>query len=150
MIAKEKDAVALQLRNAVARKRVRHIDDFLPNLNQADLLAGDAQRANSILERRVKIGVRRNEQSKAKTTLANAELSAAAANSGQNIQNSPRQAFKPPLRNNGAKAVGYSDEEPKALNRSVWRCTGGAARFAGNLLEAAAALACWLAALSAI
>lgn len=136
VIAKEKDAVGAPTANAVAaQKAVRHIDDFLPNLNQADLLAGDAQRANSILgEARQNWGAaKRAEQ--VKTTLANAELSAAAANSGQNIQNSIRQAFKPLLRNNGAKAVGYSDEELKALNRVVrGDALGGAARFAGNLL----------------
>ena len=69
------------------------------------------------------------------TLLSNAELNAASANSGGNIQNSIKQAFKPLLKNNAAKAVGYNAEELAALNkvvRGTW--TGSAARAAGNLL----------------
>lgn len=136
VIAKEKDAIGAPTANAVAaQSAMRHIDDFLPNLQQADLLAGDALKANSILnEARQNWGAaKRAEQ--VQTILANAELSAASANSGQNIQNSIRQGFKPLLRNNAAKAVGYNAEELKALNRIVrGDALGGAARFAGNLL----------------
>lgn len=136
VIAKEKDAVGQSTASAVAARRaIDKLDDFLPNLNQADLLAGDAAKANQILtEARQNWGAaKRAEQ--VQTLRGNAEINAAAANSGQNIQNATRQAFKPLLKNNGAKAIGYNDEEMRALNRVVrGDALGGAARFAGNLL----------------
>lgn len=136
IIAKEVDAVGMPTANAVsARAAIKHIDDFLPNLQQSELLAGDAAKANSILsDARQNWGAaKRAEQ--AQTLLANAELNAASANSGGNFQNSIKQAFKPLLKNNAAKAVGYNADELAALNkvvRGTW--TGSAARAAGNLL----------------
>jgi hypothetical protein len=136
VIAKEKDAVGQATANATAARRaISHIDDFLPNLSQADLLAGDAAKANQILgEARQNWGAaKRSEQ--VQNLRANAEINAAAANSGQNIQNATKQAFKPLLKNNYAKAAGFDDAEKAALNRVVrgdW--LGGAARFGGNLL----------------
>lgn len=136
VIAKEKDAVGQATANSTAaRSAIKHIDDFLPNLSQADLLAGDAAKANRILEeaRQNWAAAKRAEQ--VQTLRANAELNAAAANSGQNIQNATKQAFKPLIKNNYAKAVGYNAEERAALNRVVrGDMMGSAARFAGNLL----------------
>lgn len=136
VVGRETDAIGRPTANAAAaRSAIGHIDDFLPNLNPADLLRGNAGAANSILgEARSNWGAaKRSEQ--VKTLLANAEINAASANSGGNIQNATKQAFKPLLRNNGAKAIGYNDEEMAALNkivRGTW--TGSAARAAGNLL----------------
>lgn len=136
VLAKEVDAVGKPTANAVAARRaIGHIDDFLPNLNQADLLAGDAAKANQILDTARKNWGAAKRAETVQTTLANAELNAAAANSGANIQNATKQAFKPLLKNNAAKAIGYNAEELKALNdvvRGTW--TGSAARAAGNLL----------------
>lgn len=136
VVAKEVDSVGMPTANAVAaRSAIKRIDDFLPNLQQADLLAGDAAKANSILnEARQNWGAAKRAE-KVQTLLSNAELNAASANSGGNIQNSIKQAFKPLLKNNAAKAVGYNADELKALNnvvRGTW--TGSAARAAGNLL----------------
>lgn len=135
-LAKEVDSVGAPTANAAAaRLAIKKIDDFLPNLNQADLLAGDAAKANQILDTARKNWGAAKRAETVQTTLANAELNAASANSGGNIQNSIKQAFKPLLKNNAAKAVGYNADELKALNnvvRGTWN--GSAARAAGNLL----------------
>jgi len=136
VISREVDAVGAPTGNAVAaRKAIGHLDDFIPNLTPSQLLRGDADVANSILrEARANWGAaKRAEQ--VQTLAANAEINAAAAHSGANIQNATKQAFKPLLRNQGAKAVGFNDQEMEALNKIVrgsW--TGSAARAAGNLL----------------
>jgi hypothetical protein len=62
-------------------------------------------------------------------------LNAASSHSGANIQNATKQAFKPLLKNDGAKVASWTDDEKEALNnivRGTW--TGHAARAAGNLL----------------
>lgn len=134
--AKEKDAIGQSTRQAVAAQRaIEHIDNFLPTLKQPDLIAGDAAKANSILEDARKNWGSYKKSSQVQTLLGNAELNAASANSGGNIQNSIKQAFKPLLKNNAAKVASWSDDEKAALNkivRGTW--TGTAARAAGNLL----------------
>lgn len=136
VLAKEVDGVGRPTANAVAsRKAIGHIDNFLPNLNQADLLAGDAAKANQILDTARKNWGAAKRAETVQTTLANAEINAAASHSGANIQNATKQAFKPLLKNNAAKAIGYNDEELGALNkvvRGTWM--GSAARAGGNLL----------------
>lgn len=134
--AKERDVTGSLTRQAVAANRaIDHIDNFLPNLQQPDLIAGDASKANAILEdaRQNWGAAKRAEQ--VQTIAKNAEINAASANSGANLQNSTKQAFKPLLKNNYAKAGGYTDIEKQALNkivRGTW--TGTVARAAGNLL----------------
>jgi hypothetical protein len=67
--------------------------------------------------------------------LNNAEVDAATANSGMNIQNRIRQTLKPLLKNNEAKMAGYNDEEREAVRKLV-RGSGAmnALRYAGNAL----------------
>lgn len=135
-LAKERDAAGQFTPAATAAQRaIGHIDNFLPNLQQGDLLAGDATRANAILQRaRANWGAAKRGEN-VQNLAANAEINAASANSGANIQNATKQAFKPMLKNNAAKAVGYNDQEIAALNdivRGTW--TGSIARAAGNLL----------------
>jgi hypothetical protein len=134
--AKERDAQGQLTRQAVAANRaINHINDFLPNLQQGDLLAGNAAAANTRLQAaRQDWGAYKRAQN-VQTLAGNAEINAASANSGANIQNATKQAFKPMLKNNAAKAVGYNPEELAALNqivRGTW--TGSIARAAGNLL----------------
>jgi hypothetical protein len=137
-LGKERDAQGQLTRQAVSANRAaRHIDDFLPNLNQADLLAGDATRANELLADARRNWNQYKKGQEVERLLGNAQLNAASANSGANIQNATKQAFKPLLRNNEAKArsMGFNDEEVAALNqvvRGTW--AGSAARAAGNLL----------------
>lgn len=135
-LAKERDAAGQFTPAAAAAQRaIGHIDNFLPNLQQGDLLAGDAAKANGILgEARQNWGAAKRAEA-VQTLAANAEINAASANSGANLQNATKQAFKPLLKNNAAKAIGYTDIEKQALNkivRGTW--TGTIARGAGNLL----------------
>lgn len=143
VLAKEVDGVGKPTANAVAaRTAIGHIDDFLPNLNQADLLAGDAAKANQILDTARKNWGAAKRAETVQTTLANAEINAAASHSGANIQNATKQAFKPLLKNNAAKAIGYNDEELGQLSkvvRGTWM--GSAARASGNLLGGGGGLA---------
>lgn len=135
-LAKEKDAIGQPTRQAAAASRAMdHINDFLPNLKQPDLLAGDAAKANDILGEARQNWAAYKKSSQVGTLMGNAELNAASANSGGNIQNSVKQAFKPLLKNNAAKVASWTPEEKDALNnivRGTW--TGSAARAAGNVL----------------
>jgi hypothetical protein len=67
--AKERDAIGQPTRQSVAASRaISHIDDFLPNLRQVDLIAGDAARANDILDdARKKIGGHTKNRRKCRT-----------------------------------------------------------------------------------
>lgn len=135
-LAKEKDAIGQPTRQSVAASRAMgHIDDFLPNLKQSDLLAGDATKANSVLDEARSNWAAYKNASQVKNLASNAELNAASSHSGANIQNATKQAFKPLLKNNAGKVASWSPEEKDALNsivRGTW--TGHAARAAGNVL----------------
>lgn len=134
--AKETDVTGSLTRQAVAANRaIDHIDNFLPSLQQPDLIAGDAAKANGILDTARQNWGAAKRAERVQTLAANAEINAASANSGGNLQNATKQAFKPLLKNDFAKASGYTDIEKQALNkivRGTW--TGTAARAAGNLL----------------
>lgn len=135
-LSTERDGAGQFTRQAVAAKRaIGHIDEFLPNLKQEDLLSGNAAKASSILgEARQNWGAAKRSEM-VQNLANNAEINAASANSGANIGNATRQAFKPIAKNNFAKAVGYNDEERAALDkiiRGTW--TGAATRVAGNIL----------------
>ena len=135
-LAKEKDAIGQPTRQAAAASRaIDQVNDFLPNLKQPDLLAGDAAKANSLLEQARANWAAFKKSSQVQNLASNAELNAASSHSGANIQNATKQAFKPLLKNDGAKVASWTDEEKDALNsivRGTW--TGNAARAAGNVL----------------
>ncbi len=135
-LAKEKDAIGQPTRQAAAATRaIDLVNDFLPNLKQPDLLAGNAARANSILDEARANWAAFKKSSQVQNLAGNAELNAASSHSGANIQNATKQAFKPLLKNDTAKVSSWTDEEKNALNnivRGTW--TGSAARAAGNVL----------------
>jgi hypothetical protein len=135
-LAKEKDAIGQPTRQAAAASRaIDQVNDFLPNLKQPDLLAGDAAKANDILGEARANWAAYKKASQVQNLAGNAELNAASSHSGANIQNATKQAFKPLLKNDGAKVASWSPEETNALNsivRGTW--TGHAARAAGNVL----------------
>ncbi len=134
--ALERDAIGAPTSDArAATKAINHIDDFLANIKQPDLLAGDASKAVPILQDARANWSAMKKAQEVQNKLGNAELSAASANSGGNIQNSIKQQFKPLLMNDAKKAIGYTDAEKEQINniiRGTW--TGKAARAAGNLL----------------
>ena len=122
-LAKEKDAIGQPTAEAAAAGRaISKIDDFLPNLDQSDLLAGDASKANAILGE-ARANYKAYKQSSLVDTKAdNAQLQAASTYGGGNINNATRQAFRPMLKNNAAGASGFSPEALDQLNQVV---TGG-------------------------
>jgi hypothetical protein len=135
-LAKEKDAIGQPTRQAAAASRaIDQVNDFLPNLKQPDLLAGNAARANDILGEARANWAAFKKSSQVQNLAGNAALNAASSHSGANIQNATKQAFKPLLKNDGAKVASWTNEEKDALNsivRGTW--TGSAARAAGNVL----------------
>jgi hypothetical protein len=135
-LAKEKDAIGQPTRQAAAASRaIDQVNDFLPNLKQQDLLAGNAAKANDILNTARQNWAAFKKSSQVQTLAGNAELNAASSHSGANIQNATKQAFKPLLKNDGAKVASWTNDEKDALNsivRGTW--TGNAARAAGNVL----------------
>ncbi len=135
-IAKERDQIGQLTPNAAAAvKAIDHVTDFLPNLKQADLIAGDAGKAASILEKARGDWAAYKKASLVQNTLGNAELNAAAAHSGGNLQNSIKQAFKPLLKNDGAKVASWSDAEKAQLEKIVkGTFASNTARVAGNIL----------------
>jgi len=134
-LAKEVDAIGQPTTEAAAATRaIEHIDDFLPNLRQADLLAGDARRANAILsDARGDWGAARRAETVA-NAVERADLNAAVANSGQNIDNATRQRIKGILQNPKLRA-GFSPAEQLQMHQ-IARGTvvGNLSRAVGNLL----------------
>jgi hypothetical protein len=119
-LSKEVDAIGQPTAEAAAaRMAISKIDDFLPNLNQTDLLAGDAAKANSILQEARANYKSYKQGSLVDTKQANAELQAASTYGGGNINNATRQAFRPLLRNNEAGLSGFSPEASAQANQVV-------------------------------
>lgn len=102
---------------AIARSE---IDNYLGNIPQSDLIAGNAQKANEILkEARANWGSASRAEDVQKA-LSNAEVNTGAAYSGGNINNATRQSLKPILKsklNNGFS--GYTPEEVEQLRTAV-------------------------------
>jgi hypothetical protein len=128
--AKQRDAVGMPTTEAAAAGRaIAHIDDFLPNLKQPDLLRGDAQAASKILTD-ARGDYRAYKQAQiAETKMENARIQAASTYGGGNINNALRQAYRPLEVNNFAKSSNWSPAAQAALKDVV---EGG--RF-GNLMR---------------
>lgn len=135
-IGKQRGLTGAPTPDAVAaQSAIRGIDDFLPNLQQPGLIAGDANRANDILRESRKNWQQYSKGKQVENILENAKINAASAHSGGNLQNSIKQAFKPLMKDDFKKAYGYSQEEKDALSKIVkGNFLGSAARFTGNLL----------------
>src|SRR5882672_6008345 len=128
---------------AAATQAIAKIDQFLPNLRQSDLLAGDAAKANQILqEARGNYGAAARAKTVQTKALApeesglfsNAQLKAASTYGGGNINNATRQQLRPLLMNDAAKARGFSPEALAQLQRAViGGPIGNASRQLGRL-----------------
>jgi hypothetical protein len=118
--AKQRDAVGMPTTEAAAAGRaIAHIDDFLPNLKQPDLLRGDAQAASKILTD-ARGDYRAYKQAQlAETKMENARIQAASTYGGGNINNALRQAYRPLEVNNFAKASNWSPAAQAALKDVV-------------------------------
>jgi hypothetical protein len=117
-----------------ASRAIQHLDDYLGNIPQADVLAGDAAQASKILSE-----ARQNYAASKRSSQINGEVdiaegNAAAANSGQNIGNSVRQRFNSILKSD-KKSSGYTDAEIAQMEKvRNGTALGNAARVGGNLL----------------
>jgi hypothetical protein len=120
--------------SAAARAAIEHLDNFLPNLKQPDLLAGDAGAANQILQ-----DARGNWAAAKRSDVLNdkidaAELQAASANSGHNVENALRQKVRAIL-TSPRLSRGLSDDERSALEGFVrGNVTDNIIRHIGNVL----------------
>lgn len=117
-----------------AGRAIKHLDDYLSNIPQADVLAGDAAQASKILSE-----ARANYAASKRSAQINGEIdiaegNAAAANSGQNIGNATRQRFNSILKSD-KKSSGFTDAEIAQMERvRDGTFLGNAARVGGNLL----------------
>lgn len=119
-LSREVDAIGQPTAEAAAAGRaISKIDEFLPNLSQSDLLAGDAQKANSILQEARANYKAYKQSSLVDTKQGNAELQAASTYGGGNINNATRQAFRPLLKNNEAGLSGFSPAASAQANQVV-------------------------------
>lgn len=117
-----------------AGRAIQHLDDYLGNIPQTDVLAGDAPAASKVLEeaRANYAAGKRSEQINGETEIA--DRNAAAANSGQNIGNAVRQRFNAILKSD-KKSQGFNDAEISQMERAVrGTALGNTARIGGNLL----------------
>lgn len=134
-LAKERNTVGQLTPNAVAANRaIDHINDFLPNLRPADVLAGDARRASGILHEAGQNWGAASRAEEVATRAENARIQAGSTYGGGNINNALRQALRPLAKNNFQKARGFNQEEQDALERAVtgsW--AGNTARQVGKL-----------------
>lgn len=117
-----------------AGRAIKHLDDYLGAIPQADVLAGDAAQASKILSE-----ARGNYAASKRSAQINGELdiaegNAAAANSGQNIGNATRQRFNSILKSD-KKSSGFTDAELAQMERvRDGTVIGNLARTGGNLL----------------
>lgn len=122
------------IEQGAANRAIKGIDDYLSNLKPFDVARGDAAAAVPILQ-----DARANYAAKMRVTRADkagyrAELNAASAHSGGNINNATRQALKSLLLNDKAMR-GFSAEERAMMEKVVkGTATGNVMRRVGKTL----------------
>jgi hypothetical protein len=119
---------------AAAARAIGHIDDFLTNLRQRDLLSGAAPSANRILsEARANWGAAAR-ATEAENATGNAQIQAAATGSGRNVGNATRQKFKSALMDDAKRLGGYTPEEIAQREKVVFGTPlGNTARVVANM-----------------
>lgn len=133
-IAKEVDTVGKPTSNAAAASIAKqHLDDFLPNIQQADVIAGDAAKAARIMADADKNWRAAKQAEMADLQLTRADRQAAKSGSGSNIENALRQKIAAIL-DNPRRSAGLS-EPVKAKMEEIVRGTvpRNALRKAGKL-----------------
>lgn len=119
-----------------ASRAISHIDDYLANIPAGDVMAGDAAKVASVLSDARGNYAAAKRASEVSDALNTAELSAAAANSGQNIANRTRQTLRPILTSE-KKGRGFNEDELAQVEKVVTGTnTGNAARRIANWLSA--------------
>lgn len=119
IMARERDAVGQPTPKAAAASIAKeHINDYLPNIGAADVLAGDPVRASQIMkEAQSNWGAAKRAEA-IDLQLTRAERQAAKSGSGSNIENSMRQKIAPIL-DNPKRTVGFSDAEKAKMEEIV-------------------------------
>lgn len=108
-IAKEVDTVGKPTSNAAAASIAkRHLDDFLPSISQADVIAGDAAKASRIMQEADQNWRAAKQAEMADLQLTRADRQAAKSGSGSNIENAMRQKIAV-LLDNPRRSVGLSE-----------------------------------------
>lgn len=134
IMARERDAVGAPTPKAAAASVAKqHLDDYLPNISQADVISGDAVRAAEILTEAGKNwgAAKRGEQ--VDLQLTRAERQAAKSGMGGNVENAMRQKIATIL-DNPKRTVGFSPAEIQAMEDIVRGTRGrNALRAAGKL-----------------
>lgn len=134
-IASERDATGNPTGDAAAASRaIDHVNTFLENLRQPDLVAGNANRASEILQSAGQNWGAAKRAEEVATRAENARIQAASTYGGGNINNALRQALRPLAKNDFQKARGFNQDERDALERAVtgsW--VGNTARQIGKL-----------------
>lgn len=130
-VAKGKDAQGQMTQDAAAAaKAIDHIDDFLPNLKQSQLHAGDAAKANSILQNARKDYAAYKRGSMVEMLQENAQQMAGSNYFGGNLNNNIRQAFRPYGKFRHAKLPGWTPEAKAAVDQIV---SGGSKASLANI-----------------
>lgn len=108
-ISKERDAVGQPTSNSAAASIAKqHLDDFLPNIQQADVIAGDAGKAARIMQEADQNWKAAKQAEMADLQLTRADRQAAKSGSGSNIENAMRQKIAAIL-DNPRRSSGLSD-----------------------------------------
>jgi hypothetical protein len=123
-----------------ASRAISHIDDYLANIPASDVMAGDAAKVAAVLSDARGNYAAAKRASEVSDALSNAELTAAAANSGQNIANRTRQTLRPILTSE-KKGRGFNEDELAQVERVVTGTNvGNSARRIANYLGAGGGL----------
>jgi hypothetical protein len=134
-IASERDITGNPTSDAAAASRaIDHVNTFLENLRQPDLLQGNASRASEILQQAGQNWGAAKRAEEVATRAENARIQAGSTYGGGNINNALRQALRPLAKNDFQKARGFNQDERDALERVVtgnW--LGNTARQVGKL-----------------
>jgi hypothetical protein len=118
-IAKERDSVGQATPRATAANvAIDHINDYLPNISAADVIAGDAPRAAQILQDAQSNWGAAKRAENVDLQLTRADRQAAKSGSGSNIENSMRQKIAT-LLDNPRRTVGFSAPERDAMESIV-------------------------------
>lgn len=126
--------------SAAAHQAIGHLEDYLANIPRGDVLVGDADEVAQMFRqaRGDYAAARRTQMVEGRQDLA--ELNAATANSGMNVDNANRQAVKSLIRPNmrgvsPAEKAGFNQAEIDQARRvAEGSRTQNAARLVGNVL----------------
>lgn len=110
------------------------IDDYLANLNQNQLSAGNAQAASRILGEARATAQQGMKMDKVQRWIRDAEIDAASTHSGGNLENVIYQKVRTALKNPEKHLRGWSADERRALERTLPNLAERILRRGGKLL----------------